>query len=262
MAKLEGAGRFTSRRSSVWSRSRTTFLELTQPLKLTGPIVADIFLGKITKWNDARIAALNPGRDASDDRHSRRPSIGGKRHDVHLQPTTSVSVSPAWKSGPGTGKELQWPVGLGAKGNESVSGQVKQTPGALGYVELAYAKQSRLGTALFQNAAGQFVAPTADASDGGGRGDAAQRFRRTPTIASRSSTRQAPTAYPITSFTWLLVSTQQPDAAKAKKLADFLRWALTDGQKDAAALDYAPLPASLVTKLMPRIDSIAPEPAE
>jgi phosphate transport system substrate-binding protein len=233
--------------------------QLAQPLKLTGQIVADIFLGKITKWNDPRIASLNAGvtLPTSDILVVHRSEGSGT---TYIFSQYLSMVSPEWKSGPGTGKELQWPVGLGAKGNESVSGQVKQTPGALGYMELAYARQSRLGTALLQNAAGQFVAPTADAATAAAEGAVATL---PPTTDYRISivNAKASAAYPITSLTWLLVSTKQPDPAKGKKIADFLRWALSDGQKDAAALDYAPLPASLVSKLMPRIDSIAPRAA-
>jgi phosphate transport system substrate-binding protein len=138
-----------------------------------------------------------------------------------------------------------------------VTGQVKQTPGSLGYMELAYAKQSRLGIALIQNAAGQFVAPTAEATTAAAEDATAALGAKTDYRVSIVNAKAA-AAYPIASFTWLLVSAQQSDATKGKKIADFLRWALTDGQKEAPALDYAPLPSSLVTKLMPRIDSIAP----
>jgi len=230
--------------------------ELTQPLKLTGPIVAEIFLGKITKWNDTRIAALNPGvtLPKTDILVVHRSEGSGT---TYIFSQYLSLVSPAWKSGPGTGKELQWPVGLGAKGNESVTGQVKQTPGSLGYMELAYANQSRLGIAQMQNAAGKFVAPTAEATTAAAD-DAVSTLPANTDYRISIVNAKSPAAYPIASFTWLLVSTQQTDATKGKKLADFLRWALSDGQKDAAGLDYAPLPASLVTKLMPRIDSIAP----
>ncbi len=229
---------------------------LTQPLKLTGPIVAEIFLGKITKWNDTRIAALNPGvtLPKTDILVVHRSEGSGT---TYIFSQYLSLVSPAWKSGPGTGKELQWPVGLGAKGNESVTGQVKQTPGSLGYMELAYANQSRLGIAQMQNAAGKFVAPTAEATTAAAD-DAVKALPANTDYRISIVNAKSPAAYPIASFTWLLVSTQQADATKGKKLADFLRWALSDGQKDAAGLDYAPLPASLVTKLMPRIDSIAP----
>jgi phosphate transport system substrate-binding protein len=229
--------------------------ELAQPLKLTGPIVADIFLGKIKKWNDPRIAALNSGVSlpSSDILVVHRSEGSGT---TYIFSEYLSAVSPAWKSGPGKGKELQWPVGLGAQGNESVTGQVKQTPGAVGYVELAYARQSKLPTALLQNAAGQFVAPTAEAGMAAAEGAVAALPPNSDYRVSIVNSAGA-TAYPITSFTWLLVSTQQADATKAKKLADFLRWALTEGEQQAAALDYAPLPPALVTRLMPRIDSIA-----
>jgi phosphate transport system substrate-binding protein len=230
--------------------------EVTQPLRLTGPLIAEIFLGKITKWNDTRIAALNPGvtLPKTDILVVHRSEGSGT---TYIFSEYLSSVSPAWKSGPGTGKELQWPIGLGAKGNESVTGQVKQTPGALGYMELAYAKQSRLGIAQVQNAVGEFVAPTAE----GATTAAASTIASLPaTTDYRVSivNAKAQGAYPIASFTWLLVSAHQSDPAKGKKLADFLRWALRDGQNAATNLDYAPLPASLVTKLIPRIDSIAP----
>jgi phosphate transport system substrate-binding protein len=229
---------------------------VTQPLKLTGQLVADIFLGKITKWNDPRIVALNADAKlpASDILVVHRSEGSGT---TYIFSEYLSAVSPAWKSGPGKGKELQWPVGLGAKGNESVTGQVKQTPGAVGYIELAYARQSKLPTALLQNAAGQFVAPTADAATAAAEQTVAKLPANSDYRVSIVNS-PGPAAYPIASFTWLLVSAQQTNPKKAKSLADFLRWALTDGQKEVTTLDYAPLPASLVTRLMPRIDSIAP----
>jgi phosphate transport system substrate-binding protein len=168
-----------------------------------------------------------------------------------------ASVSNAWRAGPGKGKELHWAVGLGGKGNEGVAGQIKQTPGAVGYIELAYAKQNNMPSALLQNSAGQFVAPTADAATAAADAAAAAL---PPTTDFRVSIVNAAgaTTYPIASFTWLLLYKHQPDSAKAKRLADFARWALTDGQKDVSALSYAPLPASLVSKLLSRIDSVAP----
>jgi phosphate transport system substrate-binding protein len=146
---------------------------------------------------------------------------------------------------------------LGAKGNDGVSAQVKGTRGAIGYIELAYAKQNQISTALLQNAAGQFVPPSDEAATATADAAVAALPASTDYRISIVNAKGA-TAYPIASFTWLLVYKKQPDAAKAKKLADFIRWALTDGQKDAAPLDYAPLPASLVAKLTARVDSIAP----
>ena len=165
------------------------------------------------------------------------------------------AVSPAWQNGPGRGKEVQWPAGLGAKGNEGVAGQVKQTPGSIGYVELAYAKQNRLAYAAVQNSAGEFVLPTIESITAA----AAGVMTRLPANTDyRVSIVNAPGAgaYPIASFTWILVYQNQPDPEKGRKLVDFLRWALSDGDASAAALDYAPLPAQLDTRLEQRLQTI------
>ena len=231
---------------------------LAQPIKLTGSLVADIFLGKVTKWNDSRIAAVNVGAalPAKDILVVHRSEGSGT---TYVFSDYLSAVSPMWKSGPGRGKELQWPVGLGGKGNEGVSGQIKQTPGAVGYVELAYVKPNGLSVALIQNADGQFVAPAEDAATAAADAAAA---KLPPNTDYRVSIVNSPGAqtYPIASFTWLLVYKNQPDPIKAKKLTDFVRWALSDGQKDAAALDYAPLPASLASRLATRLDSLSPRP--
>jgi phosphate transport system substrate-binding protein len=229
--------------------------DVKQPLKLTGPLVADIFGGKITKWNDSRIAAVNPGvkLPATDILVVHRSEGSGT---TYIFSDYLSSVSPSWKASPGKGKELQWPVGLGEKGNDGVAARVKQTPGAVGYVELAYAKQNGLSTAQLQNAGGKFVAPTAEAATAAV--DAAVS-KLPPNSDYRISIVNSPGAdsYPITSLTWLLVYTKQTDAAKAKKLTDFIRWALTSGGADATALDYAPLPKPLVDKLTSRLDSVS-----
>jgi phosphate transport system substrate-binding protein len=229
---------------------------ITQPLKLSGEVLGDIFLGKITKWNDARIAALNAGvtLPSTDILVVHRSDGSGT---TYVFTDYLAAVSPAWKAGPGKGKEVQWPVGLGGKGNEGVAGQVKQTPGTLGYVELAYVKQNRLQAAEIRNAAGAFVAPSVDAATAAASGFAE---RLPPNTDYRVSIVNAPGAdsYPISSFTWLLVNTQPADAAKSKKLHDFLRWALTEGAKEAAALDYGPLPKQMSEQLLVRLDSIAP----
>ena len=227
---------------------------VTQPLRLTGPIVADIYQGKITKWSDTRIASVNPGATlpASDIVVVHRSDGSGT---TYVFSDYLSSVSPAWKTSPGTGKDLQWPVGLGAKGNEAVAGQVKQTPGSIGYVELAYVKQNKLSTASIQNAAGQFVAPSAAGATAAAAG-AISKFPPNTDYRISIVNAAGAEAYPITSFTWLLVYERMADAAKAKKLSDFVKWALTDGEKDAAALDYAPLPPSLVSRLTARADSI------
>ena len=228
---------------------------ITQPLKLSGSLIADIFLGKVTKWNDPRLATLNPGVNlpATDILVVHRSDGSGT---TYIFSDYLSAVNPAWKDGPGKGKDLQWPVGMGGKGNEGVAGQVKQSPYAIGYTELAYAQQNKLSAALVQNAAGHFVAPSADAATAAAEDAAAKLPPNTDYRVSIVNAAGAAT-YPITSFTWLLVYKNQQDAAKAKKLADAIRWALTDGEKDAAALAYAPLPASLVARLTPRIDSLS-----
>ena len=218
-----------------------------QPIRLTGAVLADVFAGRITKWNDARIAALNAGRTlpATNILVVHRSDGSGT---TYVFSDYLSSVSARWKQAPGKGKELQWPVGLGAKGNEGVAGQVKQTPGALGYVELAYATQNELPVAAIRNAAGQFVTPSIEGATAAAAGVAARLGANTD---YRVSIVNAPgaDAYPISSFTWLLVYRTQTDSVKGRKLAEFLRWALREGEAAAAALDYAPLPAAMVTRL-------------
>lgn len=227
-------------------------------LKMTPDVVADIFLGKITKWNDPRIIALNPGvRLPSTDLLVVHRSDGSGTTYVFTDYLTSVS--PAWKAGPGKGKEVRWPVGLGAKGNEGVAGQIKQTPGSVGYVELAYAKQNNLSMAAVRNSAGEFVMPSVESVTAAAAGAAANL---PPNTDYRISIVNAPGkgAYPISSFTWLLIYDRQKDSVKARKLVDFLNWALTEGERQAAALDYAPLPETMAANLKARIATIAVAP--
>lgn len=233
---------------------------ITTTLKLSGDVVADIFAGKIGKWNDQRIVSLNPG-----------VSLPGDDilvvHRTDGSGTTFVftdylaAVSPSWAAGPGRGKEVPWPVGLGGKGNEGVAGQVKQTPGAIGYVELAYAKQNKLPSAAIRNAAGNFVEPSPAGMTAAAAGVAASLPADTDYRLSIVNA-QGADAYPITSFTWILAYREQRDAVKGGKLKDFLRWALTEGEKQAEALDYAPLPTSMASQLIARIDSIQVGPTQ
>ena len=224
------------------------------PLKLSGPVVADIFLGKVKKWNDARIAALNPGAKlpAGDVLVVHRSDGSGT---TYIFSSYLAAVSPEWARAPGAAKELKWPTGLGAKGNEGVAGQVKQLPGTVGYVELAYAKQNGLAYADVQNASGQFVRPSIESVTAAAAGVIE---KLPPQTDYRISVVNAPgaSAYPISSFTWIILYRNQTDAAKAKKLQDFLRWALSDGERSAAALDYAPLPPALAARLRQELDSI------
>jgi phosphate transport system substrate-binding protein len=157
-------------------------------------------------------------------------------------------VSPTWKTSPGKGKDINWPTGLGAKGNDGVTGQVKQTPGAVGYVELAYARQNKLPTAAIRNAAGQYIAPSIEAVTAAAAG-VAQKLPATSDYRLSIVNAPGAQAYPISSFTWILVYKTQPNAEKGKQLKDFLQWALHDGEQLAPSLDYAPLPGALVTRL-------------
>jgi phosphate transport system substrate-binding protein len=224
------------------------------PLNLSGEVIADIFLGKITKWNDARIAALN--KDAklptTDILVVHRSDGSGT---TYIFTDYLTAVSPMWASGPGKAKSVKWPVGLGGNGNEGVMGQVKNTPGAVGYVELAYAKQNNAQYANVQNAAGEFITPSIESVTTAA--DAAVKSLGENTDY-RVSIVNPPGqgAYPISSFTWILLYQKQKDAAKGKELVKFLRWALHEGEKSAASLDYAPLPASMVPALDKRLDTV------
>jgi phosphate transport system substrate-binding protein len=227
---------------------------VTQPLKLTGEMIARIYRGEVTKWDHAELAALNPGITLPN-----RDILPAYRSDG--SGTTFVftdylaTVSPAWSQKPGRGKQVEFPAGLGGKGNEGVAGLVKQTPGAIGYVELAYARQNNLPAAQVRNRAGSFVAPSAPTITRAAAG-AVESLQGTTDY--RVSIVDAPgaDAYPIATFTWLLVYETQPDADKGRKLADFLRWAYDAGQRSADALGYAPLPASLTARLTQRVDSL------
>ena len=225
--------------------------EVKRPLRLTGDVIADIYAGKITKWNDSRIAALNPGvaLPGTDILVVHRSDGSGTSFIFTDYLST---VSPTWASGPGRGKEVQWPTGLGAKGNDGVAGQVSQMAGAIGYVELAYANQNKLAVAQLRNAAGRFVAPSTQSVTAAAAGVAKKLPANTD---YRISIVNAPgkDAYPISSFTWILVYQNMADAAKAKKLNDFIRWAIHDGQAMAPALDYAPLPSNVVKALDRRL---------
>jgi len=227
---------------------------VTAVLKLTPSVIADIFMGRIKKWNDTRLASLNPGVSLpSQDILVVHRSDGSGT--TYIFTDYLDKVSPAWHSSVGKGKEVKWPVGLGGKGNEGVSGQVKQTPGAVGYVELAYAKQNNLPAALVRNKAGQYVAASVPAVTAAAAGAAQSLPANTD---YRISIVDAPGAqsYPISSFTWLLVYQHQTDAVKGKKLVDFLNWAMTEGEKSAPTLDYAPLPTEMVTSVKAKIATI------
>jgi phosphate transport system substrate-binding protein len=219
-------------------------------LKLDGETIGNIFLGKIKNWNDPKIAASNPGAKLSD-----KEIVVVHRSDG--SGTTFIftdylsKISGEWKEKAGNNTSVNWPTGIGGKGNEGVAGQVKQTPGALGYVELIYATQNKMPYAEIKNAAGGFMKPTLESITAAlATANIPDDFRFSMTNAPGKD------AYPIAGATWLLVYQQQKDAAKGKKLVEFLKWAAKDGEKMAKDLQYAPLPESLQQRVLTRIGEI------
>lgn len=223
-----------------------------QPLRFSSDVVADIFLGKVTKWNDARIAADNPGvtLPANDITVVTR-SDGSGTSAVFTDYLSKVS--PEWKEKVGSGTSPRWPVGISGKGNEGVTGAVKQTPNTIGYVELVYAVQNKLPVALIKNAGGSFVEPSIDsvtAAASASAGNTPEDLRVSITNAAGAQ------AYPISSYTYILVYKDQKDAAKGKALVDFLWWGIHDGENFAKELQYAPLPADIIKRAEVKINSI------
>jgi len=219
-------------------------------LKLDADTIAAIFLGEIKKWNDPKIAALNPGVTLPD-----QEIVVVHRSDgsgtTYIWTDYLSKISGEWKAKVGTNTSVNWPTGIGGKGNEGVAGQIKQTPGALGYVELIYAIQNKMAYADVKNAAGKFVKASLESITAAmATAQIPDDFRFSITNASGEA------AYPICGATWLLVYEQQQDATKGKKLVEFLKWAQKDGEKMAKDLDYAPLPESLQARVLKRIEEI------
>ncbi len=221
-------------------------------LKFTGPVLADIFMGKITKWNDPAIAKLNPGvrLPGSDIVVVHRSDGSGT---TYIFADYLAKVSPEWKKRVGVNTAVNWPVGLGGKGNPGVAGLVKQTPGAIGYVELIYALQNQIDYGSVQNASGKFLRATID-----GVTAAAAAAANAMPADFRVSITNAPgdQAYPISSFTWMLFYVNPKDKASAKTMVEFMKWALTDGQKYTKDLGYAPLPENVVRLEMEALKKI------
>jgi phosphate transport system substrate-binding protein len=215
---------------------------VTAVLKFTGPLLADIFLGKVTKWNDAALAKLNPGVKLPDTAITVVHRSDGSG-TTYIWVDYLAKVSPEWKKRVGVATSVNWPTGVGGKGNEGVSGLVQQVPGAIGYVELVYALQNKIAYGAVQNLAGEFVRATVASVTAAAAGAAAKMpadFRVSITNAEGKG------AYPISSFTWLLLYENAKDKAQAKIMVDFVKWALSDGQKYATELGYAPLPPEVV----------------
>src|SRR5689334_1214445 len=220
-------------------------------LKFDGPTIAGIFQGKITKWNDQALAALNPGVKLPD-----TDIIVVHRSDgsgtSYIFTDFLSKVSPDWKQNVGKATSVNWPTGLGGKGNEGVTQQVKQTEGSLGYVELIYALSNGLSYADIKNPAGKFVEPSLASVSAAA---ASAKFEKNTDFRVSITNAPGEAAYPISSFTWLLIQTNIKDPAKGKAIKDFLSWMLTaEAQKMAEELKYAPLPAPVVSLVQSRLD--------
>jgi len=211
-------------------------------LKFTGPLLADIYLGKVTRWNDNAIRSLNPGVDLPGDEITVVHRSDGSG-TTYIWCDYLSKVSTEYKRRVGVATSVNWPVGVGGKGNDGVAGLVKQTPGALGYVELIYALQNKISYGAVQNAAGEFVTATTETVS-----NAAANAAKNMPRDFRVSITNAPgrDVYPISSFTWLLVQESPRDVQRSRILVDFVRWAITGGQGFTTSLGYAPLPKEVV----------------
>ncbi len=223
---------------------------VSKPLKLSAETLSGIFLGDIKKWNDKKLVAENP-----------EAKLPNKDISVVFRTdgsgTTAVfteylaAVSPTFKEKVGAGKSVKWPAGLGAKGNEGVTGQIKTAPGSIGYVEFAYATQNKMPIAEIKNKAGKYIAPSA-----AGATAAADGAEMPESLHVSLADAAGDASYPIASYTYLLVYEDAKDADKGAALAKFLWWAIHDGQKLATDLDYAPLPAKVVTQVEAALKSL------
>ncbi|HEY7114211.1 MAG TPA: phosphate ABC transporter substrate-binding protein PstS [Thermoanaerobaculia bacterium] len=221
-------------------------------LKFNGPTLANIILGKITKWDDKAIAATNPGVNLpSADITVVHRSDGSGTTYIFVDYLSKVSEQ--FRRTVGVATSVNWPVGLGGKGNEGVAGLVKQTPGSIGYVELIYALQNKISYGSVQNGAGEFVRSSIESVTAAAAVAAKQM---PPDFRVSITNAPGPGVYPISSFTWLLFYENPKDKAKAKVMVDFMKWALTDGQKYCKDLGYAPLPESVVALEMEALKKI------
>jgi len=227
-----------------------------QALRLTGPLIANIYLGKVAKWNDPAIVALNPGVSLPDTQIVTCHRSDGSG-TTYIFTDYLSKISPDWRTGPGKATSVKWPGGLGGKGSEGVTALVEQTTGAIAYVELTYALANKLAVADVQNSSGKWIKPSLQGVTAAAAGAAANMpadFRVSITNAPGAD------SYPLSSFTWLLVYTKQNDHARGAALVNFLNWALQDGQKYASPLYYAPLPAQVVALEMKQLRQIVVAP--
>jgi len=227
---------------------------VTAPLKFTPDVLADIYLGKITKWNDARLASVNPGVTLpNQDIIVVHRSDGSGTSFIFTDYLSKVS--PEWAQKAGKGTSVNWPVGLGGRGNEGVSATVQQTPGGIGYTELGYALINKMAFGQVQNKAGSFITPSIEAVTAAASGAMAEMGPNTDFRVSITNS-PGPQAYPISSFTWLLLRKEYPDATKARELVKFVWNCETAGQAQAPKLGYAPLPQQLLPWIEARLKSI------
>ena len=223
---------------------------ISKHIKLTPAVLADIFLGKITNWNDPANAALNPGVTFPNLAILVVHRADGSGTTFHFTDYMS-KISPEWRTKVGNGKIVNWPAGVGAKGNEGVAGQLANSPGAIGYIELAYALQNDIAYAAMQNKAGEFVLPSVDSI----RAAAAQKPNVSPTDFSITNM-DGKDSYPISGYSWIMVWKNQADPARGKQLTDMLKWLVTGGQQYAAKVNYVPLPDNVQQEALKAIASI------
>jgi phosphate transport system substrate-binding protein len=224
---------------------------VTAELRFTPEVLAGIFLGKITAWNDPAITKENPGVKLPGDQILVIHRSDGSG-TTYIWTDYLSKVSSEWQSQVGKGTSVKWPVGLGGKGNEGVAGMIRQMQGSIGYIELIYAVQNKIPYGIVKNQAGNFVKASLDSvtAAAGSVKSMPEDFRVSITNAPGKD------AYPISSFTWLLIPAQSKDAQKGKILADFLTWMVDDGQKMTADLTYAPLPESVASKVRAEIKKV------
>ncbi len=219
-------------------------------LKLPRAVYTDIFLGNIKTWNDPRIAKANPGVNLPN-----TPITVVHRSDG--SGTTAVftkhlsAISPQWKSKVGSGKTVNWPVGVGAKGNEGITAQIQQTPGTIGYLEYGYAVQNNIAVATLENKSGSYVAPSPQSA-----ATALEAVKLPKNLVAFITDPAGKSSYPIVTYTWILASKNYQDANKAQALKDMLNWGLTQGQKYSPQLGYVPLPSSVVSRVRSAVNTI------
>ena len=227
--------------------------EVTGELKLPRQVYTDILLGKIKTWNDPAIAKANPGVQLPNQNitvvHRSDGSGTTAVFTKHLS-----AISPEWKSKVGDGKTVQWPTGVGAKGNEGVTAQLQQTKGAIGYIEYGYAKNNNLKFASLENKGGKFVAPSDESAS-----KTLESVQLPENLRAFITDPEGADSYPIVTYTWLLVHKKYPDADKAKAIEAMVEYGLTEGQKVAPSLGYVPLPKSVVEKVTAAADQISPD---